>query len=656
MMRDKKKTASQFESANNGARSAPSSTTPIRRRDFLNGMSVAIGTSLLPAVNPWSDLFAAEAGEYAPEKQFGYYPPLRTGMRGSHDGSWEVAHGLRDGRTWGTPRKEDQPYDLVIVGGGISGLSAAYFYRQAVAPHARILVLENHDDFGGHAKRNEFQTPGRVLIGYGGTQTITSPNLYSREAKQLFTDLGIQVGRFEKYYDRSYYSSRGMSSAVFFDKETFGADRLVTGLDDTPSVEALGKTPLSPAVQKDIFRIYNEKVDYLPGMNAHERKAYLAKTSYKDYLLNNAKVDPGVIPFLMTSMTGLYGVGIDVIPAGDMAGLEQPGFAGLGITDTDGPGMGLEITRRDDEPYICHFPDGIGSLGRLLVRALIPDVAPGNTMEDVVVAKFDYAKLDDRSLPTRIRLNSTVIHAANISSGGSTDGVAITYVRGGKPYSVEAKHCILACWNMIIPYLCPEMPQTQKDGLAYNVKIPLAYVNVQLRDRSSFDHLKIHSVRCPGSFFSSVELDYPFSIGQYQFPQKADESCLVHLQYFPMGPGKTAREQQRTGRVKMLATSFATFEANIRDQLTRMLGPGGFKDSREIQAITVNRWPHGYSYEYNSLFDPVWPPGRAPHEIGRHPFGNIHIANSDAGAFAYTNEAIDQGYRAVQEIVAKERC
>jgi spermidine dehydrogenase len=421
----------------------------------------------------------------------------------------------------------------------------------------------------------------------------------------------------------------------------------------------LAKTPLSSAAQKDSARIFSEEVDYLPDMDRERKKIYLARTSYKDFLLKEAKVHPDVIPFFQKDTYGLYGVGIDAVPAGDLAKLGfHPGFQGMDLSGPYGPGMGLEITRQNTkEPYIYHFSDGNASIARLLVRALIPGSAPGNTMEDIVLAKINYAKLDDAGSPVRIRLNSTAIRARNVSSSGDGDSggeVEVTYVRGGQAHSVRGAACVLACWNMVIPYLCPEMSDKQKEALAYGVKIPLVYTNVQLRNWTAFEKLKISSAECPGSFFDSVTLDFPVSMGGYNYPGKPEDPCVIHLQHVPCSPGLPARDQQRAGRARLLAMKFETFERNIRDQLGRILSGGGFDPAQDIQAITVNRWPHGYAYEYNSLYDPEWPTGQSPCEIGRKPFGRIHTANSDAGAFAYTNEAIDQAWRAVQEVTAKK--
>ena len=228
----------------------------------------------------------------------------------------------------------------------------------------------------------------------------------------------------------------------------------------------------------------------------------------------------------------------------------------------------------------------------------------------------------------------------------------MTYIEKGKAWKVCAIATVLACWNHVIPYLCPELPVHQKQALSYGVKVPLLYTNVQLRNQRAFHQLGVSRVSCPGSYWNAVGLDFPVSLGGYRFPSAPEEPAVLHLYRTPCHPGWPAREQHKAGRYELLATSFATFERTLRDQLNRILGPGGFDPTRDIEAITVNRWPHGYAYEYNSLFDPNRSETDQPCVIGRQPFGRITIANSDAGAYAYTDSAIDQAYRAVHEVLA----
>lgn len=625
----------------------------IARRDFLQGAAIGVAmTGLAPEL--------AAAAEAEAQNSAGYYPPTRLGMRGSHPGSFEGAHELRDGDFWTkTPKIEaaNERYDLVVVGGGISGLSAAYFYRQR-NPRAKVLIIENHDDFGGHAKRNEFHVGGRMHLLNGGTLEIDSPKPYSPVASGVLKALGIHPAELSKQCDDDTIY-KGLKQGVFFDHETFGKDALVTldaqeGHADPAALKAfVAAAPLSDGVRKSILKIETGTEDYYPGLTSDQKKDRLWRLSYKDYLLDVVKADPGVIAYYQHRTDGLWGCGIDAVSALDCWGVGFAGFQGLKLKPGGTNRMGYTPRGYSTPPFgseTFHFPDGNASIARALVRALVPGSMPGHTAEDIVTAKADYSTLDRPGNAVRIRLSNIVVRARN-----AKDGVEIAYTAargGGAIYRVTAKHCVFASWNMMIPYIVTELPAVQKAALHALIKTPLVYTSVAIRNWTSFKKLGIKSVYAPNGYHSDFRLNAPVNIGDYKSVRDPLQPVLVHMTRTPAMPGLPEREQHKAGRAELLVTSFETFEREIRAQLGRTLSSAGFDPARDIEGIAVNRWPHGYAPEYNALCDTGFDADHTPNLIARRKFGNIAIANSDSGMAAYTDVAIDQAHRAVGELLS----
>jgi len=636
---------------------------PITRRDFLNGL--AVSATAAAASCPFSATFAASttAGATAgaapdplgsAQSVPGYYPPRLTGLRGSHPGSFEGAHALRDGAVEPAAIDTGEEYDLIVVGAGISGLSAAHFYRAKTSPQSRILILDNHDDFGGHAKRNEFELQGRIHLLNGGTLEIDSPRPYGPIAAGLLETLGVDVERIAKQVEHPhFYEREGLYQGVFFDEPTFGADQLVVGLGRRPLPELLAQAPLPARARTEIAQIETGVVDYLPGLSSDEKKQRLSRMSYEAFLRDVVRVDPAVLRYYHARTMGEWGVGTDAVSALDCWGYGMPGFQGMHLAKGAIARMGFTPAGYADTGGSArlHFPDGNATIARLLVRDLLPHSLPGRDAFDIVTARADYAALDRPESPVRLRLSSIAIRAQHLGEAKAGTPVEVTYLRGGKAYKARARGAVLACYNMMIPYLCPELPETQKAALHQLVKTPLVYTSVALRNWRAFAKLKLSSVYAPGGYHTYFHLNPHVSIGEYRSPTSPDEPILLHMVRTPCQPGLPELDQHRVGRAELLATPFTTFERNIREQLARTLSAGGFDPAADITAITVNRWPHGYAPEYNPLFDPELPDEQRPHVVGRARFGNITIANSDSGGGAYTDVAIDQGHRAVMELL-----
>jgi spermidine dehydrogenase len=614
---------------------------PISRRDFLNGVALSVTAVALGGI-PHPALAVGPATD----------PAKAGGLRGHSETAMNVMHSVRDGTFWNTapaPEQTGETYDLVVVGGGISGLAAALLYRQQ-KPEAKILILENNEDFGGHAQRNEFTaSTGKRIIGYGGSQSLQTPSFFSPLVNQVMADIGIEPAKFEDYFDSDWYDRVGVpGDGQFYGKELFGEDRLVIPGEDTAWV---AETPLNDKAKADLVRITDAPEDYMPGKSREEKRAALAGMTYQKFLEELAGCDPQVA--LSYPPDEYLATTADCYPAIDAWAMGYPGFDAMDLGDAPDPANmpSARLTATDPDDYIYHFPDGNGGLARALLRAIIPAAVPGSTMEDLVLANVDHAAMDLPDNPVRLRLGASVVKVAHDNDPGGKS-VTATYVEAGQLKTVTGKQLILACWHRVIPHITDELGAEQIAALNDQVKTPLVYANVLIRNFEAFKTLGISGFSAVPGFWSGAWIDDPVSMGGYECAQSAADPVLLHVWSIPgTGDGSSARDQSTAGRYQLTTMTFEDMERGIRDLLQRGLAGGGFDAARDIEAITVNRWSHGYALEYMRPWDAYWPGGPLPIEAARQGWGSIAIANSDSGAYAYAHSAIDQAGRAVNELV-----
>ena len=586
----------------------------------------------------------------------GYYPPTLTGMRGSHPGSFEVAHALAwHGEKPIEYEQLDEHYDLIVVGAGMSGLAAAWYFQKQMGPNASILILDNHDDFGGHAKRNEFHHNGRMMLSLGGAQNIEGLSYYSDVATSLLADIGIDDEVLDALDANTpddfalafkFNGSLGMALPGPNGHVTVGGhwQKLMLGSGDYGT--AVRALPIASTEQDKLIAFFSGDRDYLDDLSLQEKYHYIKSVSYNQFLVERVGLAEDTLPILgawLRILEGYTGWNYSVLEA---CSYGAPGFRSMGWLGKAVTSLGLRLFKSNK---ICMFPDGNATVARLLVQKMVPSVSPEmKGVEDVAIARFDYTALDRENQTTQIRLESTVV---GVRETGENQ-VEVNYVQHGNPLRVTSNHCILACYNGIIPHLCPQLSERQKQALSYGVKVPFVYANVLLENGHAFSKLNATMYQCPKDPFQWVSAAPPIATAGYQPPRGPEDPMVIFMMSSPVPEPKgdmSGRDVLRLGRHKIYSTSFATYEQEIRDQLQAMLGKHGFNHEAEIRAITVNRIPHGYAYSYLSLDDPEWAEGQAPHEIGRAQFGLISIANSDSEAAPLMDAAINAAWRAVVE-------
>ena len=610
----------------------------ITRRDFLEGVALTLGAPL----------------------------PAAAELAGQTDALAAAAHRLRDGTAAaGVGERDPEVEDLVVVGAGISGLTGAHLFMRHAGRPVRVLVLDALDEVGGHARRNEFVSRlGRRLVGYGGSQSLDAPSLFSPAVHGLLADIGITLQRFEtEFFDSGWAQRQGLvNRAIHFDGRVWGTEATVLRRPGEPAADWLRRTPLPAAAQVDWQRLHGTPPKVLPGLQGLNRAALrtrLASITYAEFLRRHWRLHPAVLAWLQHTTQGYFGVGIDATTALDAWAQGSPGFAGLDLGDA--PDARLSPSGRkakaSQDDYVYHFPDDNHGVVRALLRAMRPELLPGQGMETLSSSVLDSAALDDPAAALRVRLRSTVLGLRHIGPPAQAEQVELRYVDGsGRERTVRTRQVLLACWHRVIAQLSDELPAAQVRALQDQVKVPLLYTTVLLSNWQAWHRAGIAAIETPGGFWQEVGLDFPVSMGDIRFPQQPDAPMLLHLAKVVVpGDGRDARTQAAAGRQLLRGWDFAFLENEVLRLLQGALGSHGFDAARDVEAITVNRWSHGYTYEYMRPWDRFWPHGALPNVAARRGWGRVAVAGSDSAANAYAHAAIDEATRAVQELLPQAK-
>ena len=618
----------------------------ITRRDFLNSALLGAGAALLaPAPDtaahasphPWTGY--GGVGDYA----------------ASNGNTWEVtevAHRVRDGRYDQAPEQAadtGETYDLVVVGGGFSGLGAAYHCHKHGGAHRTCLVLDNHRVFGGEAKRNEFLVRGQRLVGPQGSNDFgvpapTSPNYALYRELGLPTEFQYQAWKGEKklefakdnYLFQLWYDHFD-GFGIFYDGPGVGSPRWAAN----PWAKGLKEAPYPEQLRQDFLRWRSDTRRYYDGADVTR---WLDTMTYEQYLVKVMGLDSQVARYADPILAAALGLGADVTSAYAAYQISMPGYQGFGRTWPGAP-------RLADMPEATghSLPGGNDGIARHFIKALIPRaIRGGRDFVEVHNGGINFGALDRAGNHTRVRLGSTVVGVEH--RGGAAPSVKITYVKEGKPYSLTARAVVMASGGWINQQIVRDLPASYREAYQFFPRSPILVVNVAVNNWRFLHRLGLTACRWFGGLGFACNIRRPMIVGRHRPPLDPDRPTLVTF-YIPFCyPGLSAREQGARGRREVLTKSYREYERAIREQMVRLFGAAGFDPRRDIAGIILNRWGHAYVVPQPGFY--FGKEGRpAPRDVIRQPFGRVAFAHSELNGHQSWTSAVNEGRRAMEQVL-----
>ena len=618
-------------------------SSDISRRDFVNGTLVGFGAALLGSAAPALAARQKPAGVFNdPWTGFGGVGDYAT-SNGNVASVRDAAHLIRDGLTQKMMEDADdigEEYDMVIIGGGFSGIGAAYQFHKEYGDTKKCLVLDNHPVFGGEAKQNEFDVDGYRLYGPQGSNDFGPPEKKSDSLiADIYRDTGLpfeydfvtpdpRVTKVKAPLEHFYgvYWEEPRYDTGYFVGEDAGTAWVVN-----PREDGLARLPWPDALKAELNRVFEDKEDYYTGKDLDR---WLDSMSYKDLLEKVMGYSPEVTEYF------------DPVIAISMGGVGADVYSAYSAKLLDLPGTQVHYQYDINKETSYSFPGGNSGMFRHIVKYLIPkSIEGGDSFEEILVNPIDFAALDEPDKPCRIRLNATAIDVSHAGSVESAEHVNVTYHQDGKIKRIKAKTVVMSIGGWVARYIVSDMPEPIVEAYRQFYHSPVLVVNVALRNWRFLDKLGISAGRWFEGFGRFFAIRRPMITGKSTQPFDPDKPAVMTF-YVPFNnPGYSIQQQGELGRAELLGKSYGEYEKEIVGQMSKMFAAYGFDAEQDIAGIVLNRWGHAYISPQPGFH--FGKDGKdAPKDVVKKGFGRIQFGHSELSGYMSHTRALNEGARA----------